>query len=121
MNSARVPAVSPALETGEELGHAADQRPGGHDDDQHVRGGPGPDQGDHAGGQVDQPEQQVTEHRTGVPAGKGPGGLHPGRDERVDREQDDQRENRDARPGDRDDPDDHGRARRAESMRWMTT
>ena len=74
MSSARVPAVSP-LETGEELGDAADKRPGGHDDDQHERGRRGPDQGDHAGRQVDQPEQQVTEDRPGGPAVEGPRGL----------------------------------------------
>jgi DNA-binding PucR family transcriptional regulator len=65
----------PSLEAGEELGHAADERPRGHDDDQHERGGRGPDQGDHAGRQVDQPEQQVPEDRPGGPAGEGPRGL----------------------------------------------
>jgi len=34
--------------------------------------------------------------------------LQPGTDERVDREQDDQREYRHPRPGQRDDPDDDG-------------
>ena len=58
--------------------------------------------------QVDQPEQQVTEDRPGGPAAEGPRRLQPRVHERVDREQDDQREDRDARPGDGDDPDDDG-------------
>jgi len=50
----------------------------------------------------------VTEDRPGGPAGEGPRGLQAGVGERVDREQDDQREDRDARPGDGEDPDDDG-------------
>ena len=107
MSSARVGAVS-ALETGEGLGDAADQRPGCYNDDQHERGRPGPDQGHHAGRQVDQSEEQVTEDRAGAPAAEGPRGLQPHVQERVDREQDDQRENRDARPGDGEDSNDDG-------------
>ena len=53
-------------------------------------------------------EQQVTEDRPGVPAAEGTRALQSGGHERVDREQDDQRENRDARPGDSDDPNDDG-------------
>src|SRR6266700_357905 len=98
----------PAAEPGEDLGEAADKRPYPHHYDQDVRGRPGPDQGDHAGRQVDQPEQQVTEHRSGVTAAEGLRALQARVHERVDREQDDQRENRDVRPRDGDDPDDDG-------------
>jgi hypothetical protein len=87
MNSARVPAALPGLETGEELGEAAGQRPRRHDDDQHERGRRGPGQGEHPGRQVDQPEQQVTEDRAGGPAAEGPRALQPRVRERVDREQ----------------------------------
>ena len=70
--------------------------------------GRGPDQGDHAGGQVNQPKQQVIEDRPAGPAGEGPRGLQPRVQERVDREQDDESKDRDAGPGDREDPDDDG-------------
>jgi hypothetical protein len=50
----------------------------------------------------------VTEDRAGRPAAEGAHGLQAGVHERVDREQDDQRENGDAGPGDGDDPDDEG-------------
>src|ERR1700683_576704 len=96
----------PGLETGEDLGEAAGQRPRRHDDDQHERGRRGPGQGEHPGRQVDQPEQQVTEDRAGGPGAEGPRALQSRVQERVDREQDDQRENRDAWPGDGQDPGD---------------
>jgi hypothetical protein len=66
--------------------------------------GRGPGQGHHAGRQVDQSEEQMTEDRAGGPAAEGPRGLQPRVHERVDREQDDQRENCDAWPGDGEDP-----------------
>src|SRR5262249_26306415 len=95
-------------EPGDDLDHAAGQGPGRHHDDQDVGGGPGPDQGDHAGGQADQREQQVAEDRPGAAAAEGPRGLQPRVHEGVDREAGYQREDRDVRPGDGDDPDDDG-------------
>ena len=92
----------------ENLDQAADKRPGRHDDDQHVRGGAGPDHGDHAGRQADQGEQQVSEDRSGAAAAERPRGLQSRVHERIDREQDDQCEDRGLRPGDGDDPDDDG-------------
>jgi hypothetical protein len=50
----------------------------------------------------------VTEDRSGAAAAEGPRGLQSRVHERVDREQDDQRENRDARLRDSDDPDGDG-------------
>jgi hypothetical protein len=59
-------------------------------------------------GQIDQPEQQMPEHRPGGAAAERPHGFQARCDERVHREQDDQRQDRDARPGQRDDSDGDG-------------
>ncbi len=48
----------------------------------------------------------MTEDRPGGAAAEGPHGLQARVDERVYRKQQDQRENRHARPGEGDDPDD---------------
>jgi hypothetical protein len=106
MNSARVPAASPLPNPDDDLDYATDKGPGRHHDDQNVRGGPRPDQGDHSGRQADQREKQVTEDRPGVAAAESPRGLQSRVHERVDGEQDDQRQDRDTRPGDGDNPDD---------------
>src|SRR5262249_23939501 len=87
---------------------AARPGPSRPDKDPGGSGGARPDQGDHAGGQPDQREQQVTEDRSGAAAAEGSRSLQPRVHEGVDREQDDQRENRDVGPGDGDDPDDDG-------------
>ena len=50
---------------------------------------------------------------TTAAAAERPRSLHAGGDERVDGEQDDQRQHRDRGPGQRDDPDDHARMPRA--------
>src|SRR5215831_1324482 len=97
-----------ALEGSEDLDEPADDRPDADDQHQHQRGGPGPHQRDHAGGQADQPEQQVAEDRPGGTAAEGPHGLQARVDERVDREQDDQRINGYVGPGEGDDADDDG-------------
>jgi hypothetical protein len=65
-----------------------------------------PAEGDHPDRQRDQHEQQAAEHRPVSGAAERLHGLQARADERVDREQDDQRENRHARPGDGNDPDD---------------
>jgi hypothetical protein len=92
-----------------ELGDAPDDRPDSDDNHQHQRGGPGPDDRDHAGRYVDQAEQQVTDNRSRAIAAEGSRALQDGVAERVDREQDDQREDRHPRPGQRDDPSDDRR------------
>jgi hypothetical protein len=97
-----------APERGEDLEEAADERPDPHDQHQYQRGGPGPDQGDHPGGQVDHCQQQVADDRPGGASGEGPHRLYPGRDEGVDREQDDQCQNRHPGPGEGEDPDHNG-------------
>jgi hypothetical protein len=70
--------------------------------------GAGPDHGDHAGRQADQPQQQMPDDRPGGAAAERPHGLQPRVEEGIDREQQDQRVNRHAWPGDGDDPDDDG-------------
>ena len=97
--------LAPA-EGGEDLGEAGHERPDRHDQHQHPRGRVGPDQGSHTGRQVDQCQQQVAEDRSCGAAAERAHGLQARADEGVDREQDDQRGNRHARPGDGDDPDD---------------
>ena len=57
---------------------------------------------------VDQAEQQVADDRPGLPAAEGAHCLEAGVHERVDREQDDQGENRHPGPGQGDDPGDEG-------------
>src|ERR1700730_11866845 len=96
------------LKAGKELGQPTRKRPESHHEEQHERGRRGPGEGSHAGSQVDQRNQQVTNDRPGTPAAEGPNGLQPGVDKRVDREQYNKCENRDTRPGDGDDPDDDG-------------
>ena len=56
--------------------------------------GPGPDDRDHAGRYVDQGEQQVADDRSRAVAAERSRALQEGVAERVDREQDDQREDR---------------------------
>ena len=102
------PGGLPALERREDLEEPADERPDAHDQHEHERGGPGPDQGDHPGRQVYQPEEQVTEDRPGGATAERLHRLQPGIDERVHREQDDQRQDRHPWPGQGDDPHDNG-------------
>ena len=92
-------------EGGADLHDAGDDRPGAYDQHEHESGGPGPDQGDHSGGEVHQPEEQVPEHGPRAGAAERPHGLQAGRDERVHGEQDDQGEHRDLGPGQRHDAD----------------
>lgn len=93
------------LECGGDLEPAADDRPAGHDQHQHQRGGPGPGQGEHPGGEVDQPDEQVPDDRPRVTAAERPHDLQTAGDERVHREQHDEGKHRDAWPGQRHDPD----------------
>jgi hypothetical protein len=60
------------------------------------------------GREAGQREQQVPEDRPGGAAAEGARQLQPGTGERVDREQNDQREYRHTGPGEGDDPDDDG-------------
>jgi hypothetical protein len=99
MSMARVPGRLAGGEAGGELHQAGDDRPYSHDQDQDQRGGARPGQRDGPGGQVGQAEQQVPDDRAGVAAAERPRGLQPGGDERVDGEQDDQRQHRDRGPG----------------------
>jgi hypothetical protein len=98
----------PALERGEDLEEAAHERPDPHDQHQHQRRGPRPHQGDYPGREVDQPEQQVPEDRSRGATAERARSLQPRVGERVDREQDDQREDRYPGPREGDDPDDDG-------------
>jgi hypothetical protein len=55
--------LAPA-EGSEDLQETAGERPERHDQHEHQRGGPGPRHGNHRGGQVNQPQQQVAEDRS---------------------------------------------------------
>jgi hypothetical protein len=62
----------PVAEPGDDLDDAAGHRPDPDDQHQHQCGRSGPDHGDHAGGQADQAQQQVAQHRPSGAAAEPP-------------------------------------------------
>ena len=107
-NMARVPASSLRRKAARDLESPGDDGPAGDEQHEHQRGRPRPGQGDHPGADVDQTEEQVTEHGPGGAAAERLHRLEAGGDERVDGEDDDQGQDGDPRPGEGHDADGDG-------------